>query len=251
MNTVPMQSLRRYNLIAGIVHLGQAVAIAVLANGFSLPIDARYMSGPPGGGQALQHVFLGHLSTAAVVIAFFLLSAIAHLAIAGPLWDRYCGQLTLERNPFRWIEYSVSSSLMILLIAQITGISDAAGLVALVGVNASMTGFGWLQERYESPGGGMAPFWMGCAAGIVPWIAIGIYLIAPGAHSHAPGFVYGIFISLFAFFNIFGLTQWLQYRKVGKWADYLVGERTYITLSLVAKSLLAWQIFASTLAPTN
>jgi hypothetical protein len=36
---------------------------------------------------------------------------------------------------------------------------------------------------------------------------------------------------------------------VGKWSDYLRGERAYIILSLVAKSLLAWQIFANTLIP--
>ncbi len=56
-------------------------------------------------------------------------------------------------------------------------------------------------------------------------------------------------ISLFIFFNIFALVQFLQYKKVGRWANYLTGERTYIVLSLVAKSLLAWQIFAGTLAP--
>jgi hypothetical protein len=60
--------------------------------------------------------------------------------------------------------------------------------------------------------------------------------------------VYGIVVSLFVFFNVFALVQWLQYKRVGRWADYLVGERTYITLSLVAKSLLAWQVFAGTLA---
>ncbi len=41
----------------------------------------------------------------------------------------------------------------------------------------------------------------------------------------------------------------LQYKKVGKWKDYLYGERVYIILSLVAKTALAWQIFAGTLAP--
>jgi hypothetical protein len=41
----------------------------------------------------------------------------------------------------------------------------------------------------------------------------------------------------------------LQYKKVGKWADYLYGERVYIVLSLVAKSALAWQIFGGTLQP--
>jgi len=121
-------------------------------------------------------------------------------------------------------------------------------LVALVGVNASMIGFGWMQERYEAPGAGLGPFWIGCVAGSIPWIAIAIYLIGPGADQHAPGFVYGIFFSLFVLFNCFAVNQWLQYKQVGKWSDYLIGERAYITLSLVAKSLLAWQIFASMLA---
>jgi hypothetical protein len=44
------------------------------------------------------------------------------------------------------------------------------------------------------------------------------------------------------------VNQWLHYKKVGKWRDYLVGERVYVTLSLIAKTLLAWQIFAATLA---
>ena len=63
-----------------------------------------------------------------------------------------------------------------------------------------------------------------------------------------PGFVYGIVISLFVFFNSFALNQWLQYRGVGPWRSYAFGEKTYLVLSLVAKSLLAWQIFAGSLA---
>ena len=112
--------------------------------------------------------------------------------------------------------------------------------------------FGWLQEKYETPGsGGWMPFIFGCIAGVVPWLAVLIYVVAPGAATDVepPAFVYGIIISLFLFFNVFAIVQWLQYKRVGKWANYLNGERTYITLSLVAKSLLAWQIFAGTLAP--
>ena len=137
---------------------------------------------------------------------------------------------------------------MIALIAMLVGIDDVAALLALVGVNAAMIGFGWMQERYEQPGGALGPFWIGCIAGSIPWIAITIYLIGPGADNDPPAFVYGIFVSLFAFFNCFAINQWLQYRQVGRWRDYLIGERAYITLSLVAKSVLAWQIFAATLS---
>jgi hypothetical protein len=65
-----------------------------------------------------------------------------------------------------------------------------------------------------------------------------------------PGFVYGIVVSLFLFFNSFAINMWLQYREIGRWKDYLFGERMYIVLSLVAKSALAWQIVFGTLRPS-
>jgi len=45
------------------------------------------------------------------------------------------------------------------------------------------------------------------------------------------------------------VTQLLQYKRVGRWSNYLVGERTFILLSLLAKTALAWQVFAGTLVP--
>jgi hypothetical protein len=243
--------LRPYNLVAGSLHLAQAIAILVLANDFSLPVGATYMTGPPGPEVGTQAVTLFHLGFAGAIAAFFGLSALAHFTVAGPRWSSYQAQLLEGRNPYRWLEYSLSASIMIVLIAMLVGIDDIAALVALVGVNGSMIGFGWMQERYESPGAGMGPFWIGCVAGGIAWIAIAIYLVGPGADQHAPGFVYGIFFSIFVLFNCFAVNQWLQYKQVGRWSDYLIGERTYITLSLVAKSLLAWQIFASTLAATT
>ncbi|MEI8052009.1 MAG: heliorhodopsin HeR [Actinomycetes bacterium] len=247
---IQLGGIRRYNLIAGLAHLAQAIVILVLANDFSLPVQASFMTGPPGT-VGRDVVTLFSLPVAWLVAVFFLMSAIAHFVVTGPAWGRYSHDLLEQRNPFRWLEYSLSSSLMIILIAELVGIDDIAALIALIGVNASMIGFGWLQERFESPGGGWWPFVLGCGAGIIPWVAIGVYLAGPGSSSSPPGFVYGIFFSLFVFFNLFALTQWLQYKKVGRWADYLVGERSYITLSLVAKSLLAWQIFASTLASAS
>lgn len=247
---VSIKSLNRLNSIAGIFHLIQLVAVIALANSFALPVSARYMSGPPGStfGDTTELFSVG---TGAAVAAFLAISAGFHFLIVSPAFNhRYSQSLKQQRNYFRWVEYSVSSSVMIFVIAQICGISDIAALLGLVGVNASMILFGWLQEKYEQPGsGGWLPFIFGCIAGVVPWIAIALYVVAPSNQSEAspPGFVYGIVISLFLLFNSFALVQWLQYKQVGKWKDYLVGERSYVILSLVAKSALAWQIFAGTL----
>jgi hypothetical protein len=81
-------------------------------------------------------------------------------------------------------------------------------------------------------------------------VAIAIYLVGSGNEAGGPpGFVYAIFFTIFLFFNSFAVNMVLQYKKVGRWRDYLYGERAYIILSLVAKSALAWQVFAGTLRP--
>jgi len=243
-------SIRRYNLIAGLFHLAQMVVVLILANDFSLPIVARYMAGPPGSVFA-EPVTLLNTPVGLAVAIFLGLSAFFHFLVISPkFFARYSAGLAAHRNYFRWVEYSISSSVMIVLIAQICGISDVSAIVSIFGVNASMILFGWLQEKYEEPGnGGWLPFIFGCIAGIVPWFALVFYIFAIGGpgDTKAPAFVYGIVISLFVLFNTFAVVQYLQYKKVGKWSEYLRGEKTYITLSLVAKSALAWQIFASTL----
>jgi len=244
-----LRTLRRWNIVAGALHAASAVAVLALANDFAIPVTASYIQGAPGTTDFSQ-VTLWKVPLAWGVALFFVLSALAHGWVSGPGWARYRADLALQRNYARWVEYALSSSVMIWLIAQICSVTDVVALVAIFAVNACMILFGWLQEKYEVPGeGGWLPFWFGCLAGAVPWVLIVLLLVRPGYEGSAqtPGFVYGIVVSLFVFFNIFALVQWLQYRRVGRWADYLVGERTYITLSLVAKSLLAWQVFAGTL----
>ena len=251
--TKAMNQLRRLNVIAGFFHLVQMILILVLATDFTLPVTAAYPQGPPGTPPG-DPVTVFDVRVAWGVAAFFGLSALFHFLVASPLfYQRYVAGLLDQHNYFRWVEYSLSSSIMIVLIAQIVGITDIGAIVAIFGVNVSMILFGWLQEKYVRPGGGLLPFWFGCIAGIVPWIVVAIFVIAPGSNQdvEVPGFVYGIIISLFVLFNCFALVQYLQYKPVGKWADYLRGEKAYIVLSLVAKSALAWQVFAGTLVPAN
>ena len=141
---------------------------------------------------------------------------------------------------------------MIALIAMLPGINNLYALIGLFAVNAAMILFGWLMEQSNRPDRDSTTWWpfiFGSVVGIVPWIAITIALVSSQSEGDGvPGFVYGIFVSLFLLFNCFALNQWLQYRRRGRFADYLYGERVYLVLSLVAKSALAWQVYAGTLA---
>jgi hypothetical protein len=245
------KKLRRLNARIGAVHLVQAGALLALSNDLSIPVTARFLNDDPvavlraGGDVAATQVL--SIPVGPLVALFLLLAAIDHLLSAGPLRRRYESQLRQGRNNIRWIEYAVSASLMLILIAVFVGIWDLAALLSLFALNSTMIGFGALQERYERPGvrNSRLPFWLGTLAGIVPWTVIGIYLLQDAGA--VPAFVFVIYAVELLFFWSFGMTQWLQYRQVGRWSSYLAGERTYIWLSLGAKSLLAWLVFANVL----
>jgi hypothetical protein len=189
------------------------------------------------------------------------MSAIAHASAGWFLRERYEGWLARGMNPLRWIEYAFSSTVMIVAIAYLSFITDFPALVAIAGCNVAMNLFGWSMEAANEGRlqAGARIDWkhfiFGCVAGITPWIAIFSVLWAYSAQeglpaeASIPGFVYVIIASLFVAFNVFAITMVLQYRQVGRWRDYLAGEKTYMILSLVAKSLLAWQVFSGTLRP--
>jgi hypothetical protein len=244
-------SLRKFNIFMAFLHAAQGVAILTLSTNFSLPVMSSYLKfelatqklvpNP----QALFDLKIGPL-----VALFLFISALAHLAVSLPgINDWYNKNLVKGINVARWVEYSFSSSIMIIIIAMLVGIYDIATLILLFVVNASMILFGWLMELHNqtTQKTDWTSFIFGCIAGIAAWIAIALYLFGPT--DKAPTFVYWLYFSIFVFFNCFAINQVLQYKKVGNWKDYLYGERAYIILSLVAKSLLAWQVFGGTLRP--
>ena len=112
------------------------------------------------------------------VATFFFMSAIAHALLAWPLRGWYERRLSTGIQPMRWIEYALSSSVMIVIIASLSGIQEIGTLIAIFGVNAAMNLFGWSMESANQ--GRTKVQWnhyvFGVIAGIVPWLVIGVAL---------------------------------------------------------------------------
>jgi hypothetical protein len=248
-----LTSLNRFNWVMALLHALQGVAVVLLSRDFSLPISVSFLQF----NQQTQTLdpaskVAFDLSLPALLAAFFFLSAFFHLLIATVYREKYEKNLALGINKARWWEYSISASVMMVAISLLVGIYDLGSLAMLFSLTAGMNLMGLVME--VSNQGKRAPdwlsYWIGCFLGLVPWLVIALYLWAGAANgSAAPTFVYWIFGSIFFFFNTFAINMWLQYKGIGKWRDYLYGEKTYIVLSLVAKSLLAWQVFGGTLRP--
>ncbi len=252
---VRYRKLRTFNAVMGVFHFIQFVLMMVLSNEKTLPLTASYLVFDPET-QSLGLITdtIADIRLGPLVAIFLLISAIAHFSLASPWgYPWYVRNLKKHINFARWYEYAASSSVMIIVIAMLVGIYDIGTLIPLFAANACMNLFGLMMELYNQTKEktNWTAYYFGVFAGVIPWIVIGIYLggATIAAAGTIPDFVYWIFISLAFFFNIFAVNMILQYKKVGKWKNYLYGERMYIILSLVAKTALAWQVFAGTLRP--
>ena len=244
--------LRSWNAIMAVLHFLQGAVMVLIAEGVLWPITrTRYEFDTETEAIAPETLSFVDANLPLLVAGFLFISAFAHALIATVKYDRYIAYLDRGMNPYRWYEYSVSASLMIVVIGTLAGIWDLGTLVALFGLVAVMNLCGLLMEqRNESTDEtDWTPFWVGVVAGIVPWVVIGVSFIGSVTASAGefPEFVIYIYISIFIFFNLFTLNMALQYREVSRWKEYLFGERVYIVLSLVAKSALAWQVYFGTL----
>ncbi len=259
-HTITTKSLVKFNLIMAGLHALQALAVFVLSDpGRGIwTITANYLtlgtsstSNKPVLASASHAIF--DINLAYIVVGFFLLSAIAHLFVATVYRRRYEANLKHGINKVRWIEYALSASTMMIGIALLSGIYDLGSLVMIFGLTAIMNLMGLAMEIYNQ--GREKVSWLayniGALAGILPWVVIGIYFWAGEKYGsgNIPTFVYYIYVSIFLFFNCFAINMILQYKKIGKWREYIYGEKAYIVLSLLAKSALAWQVFAGALRP--
>ncbi|MFP4345711.1 MAG: heliorhodopsin HeR [Anaerolineales bacterium] len=248
------KGLRRFNAIMGFFHLLQGILMIVLSNDTTYPFTTAFLQFDTSTMSLTTNLQeAGALLFGPAVALFLLISAVAHFFLATLGYRWYVRNLKQGMNPARFYEYALSSSWMIVLIGMLVGMYDIPSLILLFSLNATMNLFGRMMELHNqsTEGTDWTAFIYGSLAGLVPWIVLGLYLFgaASSADTRPPDFVYAIIASIFVFFNVFALNMYLQYKRVGPWRNYLFGERMFIVLSLVAKTALAWQIFAGTLAP--
>ncbi|MFA5102644.1 MAG: heliorhodopsin HeR [Candidatus Thermoplasmatota archaeon] len=243
------KKLRIFNAVMGVIHMIQGILMLILSNAFTLPLTYTHpeYNAVTETISPVSETFLD-VQIGPLVALFLFMSATAHILLSTVLYDWYVKNLKNHINPARWYEYSFSASLMIFLIAMLVTIYDIGTLLALFTLTAVMNLMGLMMELHNqtTTKTKWTSFNIGCIAGFIPWVVIFIPLVTAAS---VPDFVIAIFITIAVFFNLFAINMFLQYKKIGKWKDYLYGERMYIVLSLVAKSALAWQVFAGTLRP--
>ncbi|MEJ5292984.1 MAG: heliorhodopsin HeR [Candidatus Methanosuratincola sp.] len=259
---VTMESLRKLNIGAGALHLVQGIIMLALGTlltwerdiyTFYLKFEVIPSNPPvfqvlPNPQVAFTITYLG-----AILASFLLISAAAHMIIAFARTRQYAEYLKRGMNPYRWYEYAFSSSIMLVILATFVGVWELWSLVMIFVLNAMMIMFGYLMEKINQYTKKIdwSPYLLGCISGFTPWVVVAAYFVAAlnSTGTSPPTFVYLALVLYFVMFNTFSINMLLQYKGIGRWKDYLHGERVYIILSLVAKTILAWLVFIGIFAP--
>ena len=182
---------------------------------------------------------------------FIIMNAIDHVLCVLP-WTRPTYEYYIERsqNPIRWYEYGFSASLMRVTIAQLAGVTDIHLLVCIYFLTVCMIWFGIMHEKLNAKARAdgytqdWTPFWMSWVAQLVAWIIIFLYFFSGIKHGAKSSFETTIVFLLFVLDAGFAVVFTLQWRKIGVFKDFMIGEFAFILLSFTAKSFLAWISFA-------
>ena len=255
-------SLFQWNVGACVLHAVYFLVVLVLAiinSGGSLQAelttdfrlyDAGAVGPPEAGFFSVEPVSLGFYQLVWLELPFPLITALFHglLAFYAPMRKRYTRLALLEgRNPYRWLEYSITASFMTWVIMQLAGLTNLLTLVlGAVVCNVALQYQGHFMERLNPLPArkqgkvDWTPTVVGWIIFVGQWLLIFAYFFAAigSGAERTPGFVYGIVFGLFGLFSLFGVVQLLHFLRVGFLASAYQVERAYIVLSFAAKFTL-------------
>jgi hypothetical protein len=201
------------------------------------------------------------------VMFFFLFTAAAHMYYAtnGFGSGSYLRAIKDGWNPYRWLEYGISASVMSVLIGYSLGVHDGFQLLCLAIITAAMQGCGFIAEASMTRGLKLNPrvLWGSTFAGWLLFVGLWIPLIATFAYLvqdvndkfkgdidpntdraiSVPSWVWFIVIVEFVQYALFGLVQRGHIHGMltgsATVSSYPKTELKYLMLSFTAKLALA------------
>jgi len=185
-----------------------------------------------------------------LLVAFFFITALFHFIYATS--SLYPELITKRNNWLRWIEYSITSTIMLYIIALLCTVKDTNTYILLGSCNVIMISLGQLIE--EKINMGQSP-WIPMAASFFLLFSefsvitrdfsrrindVNSYIqSSPSSRlgiGKIPTWIIYMLVILFLFFSCFGIVS--LYYSIYPDTSYEMVEKAYIILSLIAKTTL-------------
>lgn len=175
-----------------------------------------------------------------VVLALSLILPILYLT----RWEnRYQTALKGRVLAWRWVDLAVTSALMLEIVALISGVQDVMTLKMIAGLAVVTCALGYIAERQNENATKpvLTTYVVSLFTGALPWLVIAVSLVATPLYGlvRSPWYTYALYAAGLISFGLLAYNQFNQHRRLRNWANYIVVERNYLTISLVSKIAFA------------
>lgn len=235
---------RIFNSICFFAHFGSAVVMTLAASSADLfGVDGRvqlYIPLPTQMNEPIVFEPFWNPSVFGFLATFSFITALFHAFYFAMNGD--------QRYTMRFVEYSITASIMAIVLAILTGINCIFTLVGVGGLTMSTMLFGFIQEGLDV-GSSKAPFLLGCVPYVFMWLIISWQFGRAMSSLAVPNFVVVILVLEIVLFSSFAVVQYYNKLKgsiYDKTADGL-----YNLLSLTSKMILVWVCFGGILGQQN
>lgn len=255
-------SLILLNAVAAVLH-ATLTAVAMLGSDLGMTVDVYDLAYTMGDTSerfidAKLEAAREGLALAWIVVGFEAVTCAAHAGNSLLYPQFYLRCVKEARSPLRWAEYAMSASLMVLIVAYMSGVQTVVSLVFAFSLSATTMSFGHLSDLLNrpTPQGDdwtlpfrvrVQPFALGCLPQALLWSGI---LYAFGRTIKAddvdpPDFVYAIVFLQIMLFLSFAAVHLFAISSPP--CDFRKAEVGFVSLSFVSKLVLCAFLFSNVL----
>jgi len=201
------------------------------------------------------------------ILLMFALTCLVHIFYYSDAFGSgfYSKEISMGRNRFRWIEYAITSTLMVFVGSIISGVKSSDAVFAVTTGNLVLMSFGYFIE--------MTPSVSSKVVGLV----VGFFLLSclwyivlnnfysrvseveklpnpnkPGENRKIPSWVKQVLVPLFIWYTLFGVVSALYVRGYSRPDfDFATYERYYIILSYLSKAFMGYYLAFGLTRPAN
>jgi len=230
------------NWVAGFAHLGSAGALTGLVKKRGLTGKwPLHRMGWKGEIISEQHYELGWFLPA--ICGSASIQPLHHVVSNGYDFD----VLTRHHNPSRWMEYAVSSSMLLWAMATLAGVTDLRSLITIVVCNMALQAISSHMEERRGLGAKTSELYRYIIATWALHIAIwfpmfmAFYNITCDTDTTPPNMVKTILYTTFWSFT--SIQLWQMMYTLGQIKEFSTAEAGYVILSLISKQLFVWMTY--------
>lgn len=240
------RGLGRWSLAgaATLVAVAAVVVVVLAASGRQVLLPVVAFLSAPGtqafaerGSSQTSAVQIATVDLGAAIVVLCLLVAVC-LVVTG--WRLRASSATSGVHTARWIEYSLTSSITVFLVAQINGITDITTLVLVYAATTGAALFGLLSDRTRvTAGHPRLALCFQAGLGIVPWGVIAFQQVGSGLAGLPPtAAVRVITLIMLAFAAALAVAEWRSR-----------GARTHTVLTVAATAVFSATVLLGVILP--